>query len=214
MIESRSDGYDASINLRLSDSNMADHGVTNIAGTDTFFQIVRTSNSYGGANIYGLSGEASTPGLRFTGVIGVTNPTDTQAAVEFFGSRKNGADNYYMGDAETVVTFWNYGRRILDQYGNGDLWVLGKTTTTGARIGDSTNYLDVSTTGFTTLAGSAKSKLSMRPQLYAGRVGGVSKPTFVTLGANAGYSSPSTHQTMKRCSLEKSCPADGTGHQI
>lgn len=33
-------------------------------------------------------------------------------------------------------------------------------------------------------------KLSMRPQMFAGRVGGVAKPTFVTLGAYGGYSFP------------------------
>ena len=33
-------------------------------------------------------------------------------------------------------------------------------------------------------------RLTLRPQLYAGRVGGVAKPTFVTLGAYAGYSFP------------------------
>jgi len=32
--------------------------------------------------------------------------------------------------------------------------------------------------------------LTLRPQLYSGRVGGVAKPTFVTLGAYAGYSFP------------------------
>ena len=33
-------------------------------------------------------------------------------------------------------------------------------------------------------------RLTLRPQLYAGRVGGVAKPTFVVLGAYAGYSFP------------------------
>ena len=33
-------------------------------------------------------------------------------------------------------------------------------------------------------------RLTLRPQLYAGRVGGVTKPTFVVLGAYAGYSFP------------------------
>ena len=61
------------------------------------------------------------------------------------------------------------------------------------QIGDPTggNYIQFASNGFSTLLGTCKSKLSMRPQLYAGRVGGVAKPTFVVIaGAYAGYSFP------------------------
>lgn len=59
-----------------------------------------------------------------------------------------------------------------------------------AELGGATNYIGVAAGGVMTLVGTAKRSLSLRPQLYAGRVGGVSKPTFVTYGACAGYSFP------------------------
>jgi hypothetical protein len=52
------------------------------------------------------------------------------------------------------------------------------------------NYMQIDYEGGITYAGNAKRGLTLRPQLYAGRIGGVTKPTFVTYGANAGYSFP------------------------
>jgi len=58
-------------------------------------------------------------------------------------------------------------------------------------LGGATNYVKLSDTdGNLTWGGTYKKLLTMRPQLYAGRVSEVSKPTFVTLGAYGGYSMP------------------------
>ena len=58
-------------------------------------------------------------------------------------------------------------------------------------LGDgTTNYMQVSSTGFTTLVGSAKSQLAMRPAFVAGKTTTPQKPTPVFYGAYGGYSFP------------------------
>jgi hypothetical protein len=56
--------------------------------------------------------------------------------------------------------------------------------------GDGTNYLQVSSTGVLTLAGTSKRHLSMRPSFVAGKISGGGAPTAVSIGAYSGYSMP------------------------
>jgi len=54
-------------------------------------------------------------------------------------------------------------------------------------------------------------RLTLRPQLYAGRVGGVAKPTFVTLGAYAGYSFPIYNSDDEELLFRESIPGRWDG---
>ena len=54
-------------------------------------------------------------------------------------------------------------------------------------------------------------RLTLRPQLYAGRVGGVAKPTFVTLGAYAGYSFPIYNTDNEELFFRESIPGRWDG---
>ena len=54
-------------------------------------------------------------------------------------------------------------------------------------------------------------RLTLRPQLYAGRVGGVAKPTFVTLGAYAGYSFPVYNNDNEELFFRESIPGRWDG---
>lgn len=58
------------------------------------------------------------------------------------------------------------------------------------QVGGSTSYASISSGGFVTLSSAAICKLAMRPAFVAGRIGGIVKPTSVTLGVWAGYSCP------------------------
>lgn len=94
----------------------------------------------------------------------------------------SGAAKLYFRD--TAIGIYSQADSYLDIFADG-----------GIRFGDSsggapTNYAQISPTGVITYSGSAKRSLTLRPQLYSGRSGGVSKPTFVTLGAYGGYSFP------------------------
>lgn len=54
-------------------------------------------------------------------------------------------------------------------------------------------------------------RLTLRPQLYSGRVGGVAKPTFVTLGAYAGYSFPIYNNDEEELFFRESIPGRWDG---
>ena len=54
-------------------------------------------------------------------------------------------------------------------------------------------------------------RLTLRPQLYSGRVGGVAKPTFVTLGAYAGYSFPIYNNDDEELLFRESIPGRWDG---
>jgi len=62
--------------------------------------------------------------------------------------------------------------------------------TTGTRIGTAPNYLDVSAGGVTTLAGTAKRHLTLRPEINQDELRKALKPDLVSIGVFTGYSMP------------------------
>jgi hypothetical protein len=122
------------------------------------------------------------------GTLGVSGFSTTQVGAVINESGAD-SDTRVEGDTDPNLLFVDAG---ADRVGIGTaspdckFQVVGET-----RIGeDTTNYLKVASNGFVTLAGSAKSKLTMRPTLISGKIASVSKPTAVNIGVHAGYSLP------------------------
>ena len=69
-------------------------------------------------------------------------------------------------------------------------WNLAESGANALQIGDGTNYLEINSTGETSLAGTAKRKLTLRPELDTITQIAHSKPTQVVIGVFKGYSFP------------------------
>ncbi len=130
-----SDGDDTWFYLR--GTNIA-HGMTSLASTDAFLQITTagadTNYSNGGALIRGFSAQADTSGLKISGIIGVTDPTDTTPALLLTGSKKNTTGDQTLGSAETVFGIDNLTTDLLRLFGNGNANLNGTLQIDGLRI--------------------------------------------------------------------------------
>jgi len=128
-----------------------DHGVTSIAATHYYGSFFATSALNGGLSLFGISDTDAT-GLTLTGIMGTDNPTDNLGALFLRGSKKNGTGYQALGNAETVIDFYNYTTTIGRVYGNGE-WVL--TSLQNTPVGSVT----ASTGTFTTLTGNHKEEV-------------------------------------------------------
>ena len=128
-----------------------DHGVTSIATTNSYGAFFATSALNGGLNLFGIS-DTNATGLTLTGIMGTDNPTDNLGAVFLRGSKKNGTGYQALGNAETVIDFYNYTTTLGRVYGNGE-WVFASIQNTP--VGSVT----ASTGAFTTLTGNHKEEV-------------------------------------------------------
>jgi hypothetical protein len=133
------------------------HGMTSIAPTADYlaaFQI----GSAGGADVYGMTEADQAGALRLTGIIGATDPTDTNPAVILRGGKKNGTGWQALAAAETAFVFYNYTTLLGQVYGNGE-WILPSLENTPigqsiARAGKFTQ-VDIGATGPKLVEGAA-----------------------------------------------------------
>jgi predicted RecA/RadA family phage recombinase len=131
------------------------HGMTSIAGTHDYGAVFFMNSALGGLDLYGMTDADSDGSLRLTGIIGSTNPTDSYAAVHIRGGKKNGTGWQALGNAETIVEFYNYTTKVGRAYGNGE-WIL--TSLQNTPIGSTI----ASTGNFTTLT-AVNNSLNMAP---------------------------------------------------
>jgi hypothetical protein len=89
----------------LSDDDVA-HGMTTLAETDVFGHFTSVSGTSGGLQITGLSDSDANP-LTIKGVIGSTDPNDTQAAIKLVAVKANGTSSQSLAAAETMLLVTN-----------------------------------------------------------------------------------------------------------
>lgn len=110
-------------NTYLSSTDVT-HGITSLLTTNQYGAMFKISSTLGGVDYYGLTdGDAAGGALRFTGVVGTTNPTDLYPVVQFRAGKQNGTGWQALGAAETAFAFYNYTTGIGTAYGNGE-WIL------------------------------------------------------------------------------------------
>lgn len=118
--------YDEIVSLKSSDVG---HPMTGVTEADTFGYDKKISATLGGRGIYGLSDGDGT-GLLLYGVIGSADPTDTDAAVEFYaGKWDSGTGITDLGAAERCYEFFNHAASLLTIAGNGNIGIYGSTIT-------------------------------------------------------------------------------------
>jgi hypothetical protein len=106
------------------------HGRTTIQPTDVFGSLGTANGgsgyAYGGLGITGISDDAGTSGLYLRGIIGVTDPTDSQPAIHFAAGKANGGTAWAaLGDDETVLEVDNYSTTVFRVMGDGDSYIAG-----------------------------------------------------------------------------------------
>lgn len=111
-----------------SNTNVA-HGMTTIVETSTYALLNPVSNTVGGVQIWGLSDGDGTA-LQLIGTIGATDPTDTTAALQFFGGKKNGTGWDALAATETVLKVQNYTTDLITVLGSGKVGI-GTTSPDG-----------------------------------------------------------------------------------
>jgi hypothetical protein len=103
----------------LSDTDV-DHGLTDLAPTNSYGQIEPNNATAGGLYIQGISDTDAT-GLQIRGIIGDTDPTDTTSAVDIVGAKDNGTtSNTVLDSSETVMNVRNAGTVLTTTLGNGN----------------------------------------------------------------------------------------------
>ena len=121
--------------VTLKDPAVA-HGITDIAETDVYGHLRKDANSTGGLRIEAFAENANALRLISTGTGGLTSDTG-RASLDLFVSKKNGATEQSMGDAENCVAIVNNAATIGMFKGNGDLALQG-----GLRVNGGTDLLD------------------------------------------------------------------------
>jgi len=107
----------------LGDGDIA-HGITGVAPTTDTFGLITAESPTGGLHLQGFSSAVGTVGTFLGGVIGSADPTDSVAAVQLEGGKKNGAAEQAMGALETVFGVRNFGgSNQLALLGNGNFGV-------------------------------------------------------------------------------------------
>lgn len=122
----------------LTDSDVA-HGMTSIASSSAFALFKIQDPLTGGLQIKGMSDDGATESLLLDGIMGSTDPTDTQAAVAIRGMKKSGTTAQALGSSETVLNVKNLSSVLMTVLGSGNVGI-GTTTPDAA--------LTVLSTGF------------------------------------------------------------------
>lgn len=111
------------------------HGLTGLVPTNTWFSVAPASGTAGGAIVLGITDNDS-KALQIIGVIGSTDPTDTNAAVTIEGAKSNGSTSKAdLGAAETVAQIVNNTTALVTILGDGTTqFITPASWTTGAAI--------------------------------------------------------------------------------
>jgi hypothetical protein len=138
------DGSSGSPTIYLRAGGVA-HGRTDIQPTDVFGSIgtIYSGSGYtdGGLGITGISERAYASGLYLRGIIGSTNPSDSQPAINLEAGKADGSTGWAaLGDDESVFGVDNYDTNLVQLYGDGDMYIKGQIFTT-----DWTDYSGTST---------------------------------------------------------------------
>ncbi|MDD2904283.1 MAG: hypothetical protein PHU44_17795 [Syntrophales bacterium] len=124
--------------LILTNSNV-NHGRTLYGPTNQYGRINISHATDGGLTIHGFSDAANRSGLYLRGTIGVTDPTNTIAAIMFEASKANGETGIVpLDSSETVFQLWNYGTAYMTVQGNGNIGI--GTASPGKKL-DVSGYL-------------------------------------------------------------------------
>lgn len=118
--------------LRLSGVDIA-HGLTDIAPTDTFYQLEPILGTAGGSLITGISA-ADQEAMIFQAIIGNTNPTNSTPALQFrVGKSDGGTGAQDLATTETALKLSNHDGTIdyLTITGAGTQTLLGELDVAG-----------------------------------------------------------------------------------
>ena len=125
------------------------------------------------------SGNRAAPDLR-----------DWEQVISEIASMQDYTLNHDIDLGTRSITFGPTPEATLSYSSSIITWDLAASGANALRIGDGTNYLEINSTGGTALAGTAKRKITLRPNLdYITQVAHT-KPTQVTTGVFKGYSFP------------------------
>jgi len=107
----------------LGDGDIA-HGVTGVAPTTDTFGLITAASPTGGLHLQVFSSAAGAAGMYLGGIIGSADPTDSVAAVQLEGAKKNGVAAQAVGALETVFGVRNYGgANLLTMLGSGNVGI-------------------------------------------------------------------------------------------
>ena len=142
--------YDEAVygNVMQLNSEVA-HGMTALALTNAYHETAILHDTHGGVRIRGMSDNVAGIGMQIYGIIGSSNPTDTVAAVEIRGSKKNSTSHQALAAAETVLKVGNLGTDLVTILGSGATTLADTLTVNGtnATIANATNpYLYINDT--------------------------------------------------------------------
>ncbi len=141
--------------LALKSSDVA-HTLTTDTEADTYVLIKKYSATAGGALLRGLTDSDVEGGLVLEGIIGSTNPTDTNAALLLIGSKQTGTTTAALGAAETVLKIYNRTTSLITLMGDGDLNIGTRISLHGGtnddglvfgNLGTATKAIDLSGSG-------------------------------------------------------------------
>ncbi len=121
--------------LKSSDIN---HTVTTDTEADTFGYITKYSATLGGILFRGITDADAAGAMVIEGIIGATDPTDTNAAFILIGSKQTGTTTAALAATETVFQFKNRTTNLVTILGSGNFGI--GTTSPGYA-------LDVAVTG-------------------------------------------------------------------
>ncbi len=168
----------------MSDGDVT-HGLTSYTPTNNWFDIISASSTLGGADMAGISSGASTTGLSISGIIGVSNPTDTVPALRLGGMKSNGGTNVTaLGNLETVLQVQNNTTPLMTVLGNGNV---------GIGVTNPSEKLDVA--GNIELTGVIKGS-DIGAMAYRSLIVGVSAATWTAIAfQNEYYDTDAMHST-------------------
>ena len=95
------------------------HGMTTLAGTDTWYLFTEAVNNEGGVFMRGLS-TGVYAAMWVEGILGSTDPVDTLPAIIIRGAKKSGTSYGALAAAETVTQFQNLSTALVTLLGNGN----------------------------------------------------------------------------------------------
>ncbi|MFA6519665.1 MAG: helix-turn-helix domain-containing protein, partial [Candidatus Paceibacterota bacterium] len=134
--------------FQISDGDVS-HGMTSYIANDVLFKINNYGGTNGGAWLSGASDIGTVPGMVLQGVIGVSDPTDTMAAVQLNGSKANGTTYQAMGALETVMQVETgtvgSGTKLMTILGSGNVGI-GTTSPAGKLTIASTGFVNTGLT--------------------------------------------------------------------
>ncbi len=130
--------------LALKSSDVA-HTVTTDTEADTYALIKKYSATAGGTLLRGLTDSDAEGALVLEGIIGSTNPTDTNAALLLIGSKQTGTTTAALGATETVLKIYNRTTSLITLMGDGDLNIGTRISLHGGTNDDGIVFGDLGT---------------------------------------------------------------------